>query len=99
MLSKLCKRLCTGAVHSLLRKRDDLRGRIKAVMPAHLYGMVTADMVELVELAGEQGWKMIEDASQAHGATLQIGHERYYAGTMSDIGTFSMSGVKNAEVA
>lgn len=57
------------------------------------------DMAELAELVREEGWKIIEDASQAHGATLTVDGERYFAGTMSDAGCFSLSGVKNVGVA
>jgi dTDP-4-amino-4,6-dideoxygalactose transaminase len=86
--------LSVAAVRRLLSERDDLRGHIKAVMLVHLYGMMAADMADLVELAGEEVWKVIEVTSQAHGATLQVDGDTYVAGTMSDDGTFSMTGRK-----
>lgn len=91
--------LSLDAVHHLLADRADLRPRIKAIIPVHLYGAIMPGMEELAELARQEGWKIIEDASQAHGATITVDGERYYAGTMSDAGCFSMSGVKNVGVA
>ena len=91
--------LSIDAVKYLLTERADLRSQITAIIPVHLYGAVMPEMEALIDLAQAEGWKVIEDASQAHGATLTVGSERYFAGTMSDAGCFSMSGVKNAGVA
>jgi dTDP-4-amino-4,6-dideoxygalactose transaminase len=46
-----------------------LTPRTKAIMPVHLAGW-PADMPEIMELAGRHGIAVIEDASQAHGATV-----------------------------
>src|SRR5439155_1309819 len=43
--------------------------RTKAIMPVHLYGR-TVDMKPLLALGKEKGLQIIEDACQAHGATL-----------------------------
>jgi len=43
--------------------------RTKAIIPVHLYGH-PADMKAIMELAHEHGLTVIEDACQAHGATL-----------------------------
>jgi dTDP-4-amino-4,6-dideoxygalactose transaminase len=91
--------LSIDAVKRLLAERDDLLPNITAIMPVHLYSAIMPDMAQLLDLAQAEGWKVIEDASQAHGATLTVNGERYFAGTMSDAGCFSMSGVKNAGVA
>lgn len=52
---------------------------LDAVIPVHLYGL-PADMNRLIPLANDRGWWVLEDASQAHGATVDgepvgsIGH-------------------------
>ena len=91
--------LSLDAVNQLLVERDDLRPRIKAIIPVHLYGAIMPEMAQLLDLAREEGWKVIEDASQAHGATLTVEGQAYVAGALSHAGCFSMSGVKNAGVA
>ena len=46
--------------------------RTKAIMPVHLYGQ-PVDMARLEALASRHGLFLIEDAAQAHGATLKDG--------------------------
>jgi len=46
-----------------------ITARTKAIMPVHLYGQ-PADMRRLGEIAERHGLAIIEDAAQAHGATL-----------------------------
>jgi len=91
--------LSLDAVRRLLTERSDLRPRIRAIIPVHVYGAIMPEMAALADLAREEGWKVIEDASQAHGAALRVEGEMYFAGTLSHVGCFSMSGVKNAGVA
>ena len=87
------------AVRALLAEQEMLRRTITAVIPVHLYGSIMPDIPALLDLAREEGWKVIEDASQAHGASLIVDGEIWHAGTMSDVGCLSLSGVKNAGVA
>jgi perosamine synthetase len=47
--------------------------RTKAVLPVHLFGM-PADMPAFAELARRRGLSLLEDAAQAHGATIEGRH-------------------------
>jgi len=63
--------------------------KTKAIMPVHLYGMVT-DMKAIMEIAKKHDLVVIEDACQAHGAMLN--------GTKAgafETGTFSLYPTKN----
>src|SRR5580692_90502 len=66
-------------------------GRIKALMPVHLYGQC-ADMDPLMAIARRYGLKVIEDAAQAIGTTYKNGE---HAGTFGDVGCFSFFPSKN----
>jgi dTDP-4-amino-4,6-dideoxygalactose transaminase len=66
-------------------------GRIRAVMPVHLYGQC-ADMGQLRQLARDYGLKLIEDAAQAIGADCSDGAR---AGSIGDIGCLSFFPTKN----
>jgi dTDP-4-amino-4,6-dideoxygalactose transaminase len=66
-------------------------GRIKALMPVHLYGQM-ADMDPLMALARQYGLRVIEDAAQAIGADYRGGVR---AGTIGDVGCFSFFPSKN----
>lgn len=64
--------------------------RTKAIIPVHLYGQC-ADMDAILEIARRHKLHVIEDAAQAHGASL---HGRK-AGSFGDIGCFSFYPGKN----
>jgi dTDP-4-amino-4,6-dideoxygalactose transaminase len=66
-------------------------GRIKALMPVHLYGQ-SADMDPLMALAKQYGLKVIEDAAQAIGSEYKNGER---VGTFGDVGCFSFFPSKN----
>src|SRR6266566_7107615 len=69
---------------------DHITTRTKAIIPVHLYGQ-PADMDSVLSVAKLYGLKVIEDASQAHGA-------RYHslrAGSMGDAACFSFYPAKN----
>lgn len=51
---------------------DAITDNTKAIMPVHLYGHL-ANMPEIVAIAEKHGLVILEDAAQAHGATLD-GH-------------------------
>ncbi len=67
-----------------------LTPRTRAIIPVHLYGH-PVDMQPVLDFARSHGLRVIEDASQAHGATYQ----GQRAGSMGDIGCFSLYFSKN----
>ena len=66
-------------------------GRIRALMPVHLYGQ-SADMPALVDIAKRYGLAIIEDAAQAIGTETEDGTR---VGSIGDIGCFSFFPSKN----
>ena len=71
-------------------KQDSTAGRIKAILPVHLYGQC-ADMDALREMAAEHNLVLIEDAAQAIGARWHA--EK--AGSMGVAAAFSFYPTKN----
>lgn len=67
-----------------------LTPRTRALLPVHLYGH-PAEMRPILEFAHLHGLRVIEDASQAHGATYQ----GQRVGSFGDIGCFSLYYSKN----
>ena len=65
-------------------------GSIRAVVPVHLYGM-PAEMAEISALADEFGMILIEDCSQAHGASIA----GRLVGTIGRAAAFSCYPTKN----
>jgi len=66
------------------------RGRIKAIMPVHLYGQC-ADMEPIKKIAEDWNLLIIEDAAQAIGAE----YEGRRAGSFGEFGCFSFFPSKN----
>jgi dTDP-4-amino-4,6-dideoxygalactose transaminase len=67
-----------------------ITSKTKAVVPVHLYGQ-PADMLAINAVARSFGLKVLEDAAQAHGAT--IGDQR--VGSFGDAAAFSFYPGKN----
>ncbi|GCF08225.1 DegT/DnrJ/EryC1/StrS family aminotransferase [Dictyobacter arantiisoli] len=67
-----------------------LTARTRAILPVHLYGH-TVEMKPVLEFAHTHGLRVIEDASQAHGAT----YEGQRVGSFGDIACFSLYFSKN----
>jgi dTDP-4-amino-4,6-dideoxygalactose transaminase len=80
---------CTVQSERLINRATG--GRIRALMPVHLYGQ-SADMDPLMAIARRYGLKVIEDAAQAIGTEYNNGVR---AGTIGDIGCFSFFPTKN----
>ncbi|WP_122088972.1 DegT/DnrJ/EryC1/StrS family aminotransferase [Halalkalicoccus subterraneus] len=74
------------AAEAILRERED----VAAIMPVHLYGLPAA-MDRFVELGEEYDVAVIEDAAQAHGATV----DGRPVGSIGDVACFSFYPTKN----
>jgi dTDP-4-amino-4,6-dideoxygalactose transaminase len=67
-----------------------------AVLPVHLYGL-PVDLPAIVAVAGEAGVPVVEDAAQAHGATVVLGpgEPPRRAGSIGRLAAFSFYPGKN----
>lgn len=93
--------LSPAALQALVEERCELRGRewvnrrsggrVKALMPVHLYGQL-CDMGALMAVAARLGLAVIEDAAQAIGAEDGAGKR---AGSFGAIGCLSFFPTKN----
>ena len=66
-------------------------GAVKAIIPVHLFGQA-CDLDAVMEIAGEHGLRVIEDAAQAIGTEDVHGRR---VGSVGDIGTYSFFPSKN----
>lgn len=77
-----------------LQKRRRAAGRLKAILPVHLYGQV-ADMDRIMNVAAKHGLRVVEDAAQAIGSEYPGRRGVRRAGSMGVLGTLSFYPSKN----
>jgi len=70
--------------------RQKITDRTRVILPVHLYGQA-ADMDPILDIARQNGLKVIEDACQAHGAE----YRNRKVGTLADMACFSFYPSKN----
>jgi aminotransferase EvaB len=68
-----------------------LHSGAKAIVLTHLYGNLSKEIVEIVDLCRNRGVYVIEDSSQAHGARVN----GILAGRFGDLSVFSLYPTKN----
>jgi dTDP-4-amino-4,6-dideoxygalactose transaminase len=73
---------------NLIEKK--ITSKTKAIMPVHLYGRM-CNMITIMEIATKYDLRVIEDAAQAHGASLNGKR----AGAWGDLTAFSFYPTKN----
>jgi dTDP-4-amino-4,6-dideoxygalactose transaminase len=83
-----------AALREWFTKNSKRIGKVKAVIPVHLYGQC-ADMDPILDVAREHGIPVIEDAAQAIGALYPSKSGVKKAGAMGDMGCFSFFPSKN----
>ena len=88
-ISRECEVRTEGGARQVIHHKTG--GRIKAIMPVHLYGQM-CEMDPLMSVAGRLGLHVIEDAAQAIGAEDEKGR---MAGSIGHIGCFSFFPTKN----
>src|SRR5690606_5037046 len=71
--------------------KSNIPEKTKAIMPVHLYGQLSP-MEETLKISKEYNLLVIEDAAQAHGATMKDGSR---AGTIGDAAGFSFYPTKD----
>lgn len=83
-----------ASLASWFDENPQLIGRVKAIIPVHLYGQC-ADMDPILAIATQYGIPVIEDGAQAIGATYPGKHGVKKAGSMGDMGCYSFFPSKN----
>ncbi|WP_394993600.1 DegT/DnrJ/EryC1/StrS family aminotransferase [Emticicia sp.] len=74
---------------------EGLSSKTRAIIPVHLFGQCV-EMNSIMQLAHNEGIKVIEDTAQSIGASCKMTDgQSKYAGTIGDIGTTSFFPSKN----
>lgn len=91
-LRKYCETECEQIDGKLFDIKN--HSQIKAVIVVHVFGNM-ADMEGIMDIAGQYGLKVIEDATEALGTKYLEGrYAGLYAGTIGDYGAYSFNGNK-----
>ncbi|MHA2140564.1 MAG: DegT/DnrJ/EryC1/StrS family aminotransferase [Candidatus Thorarchaeota archaeon] len=69
---------------------EAITSKTRAIMPVHIFGM-PCEMAPIMEIAEKHDLMVIEDACQAHGATI----DKKKVGSIGHVGTFSFYATKN----
>jgi perosamine synthetase len=69
---------------------EAITDKTRGIMPVHIFGM-PCDMKRIMEIAQNHNLLVIEDACQAHGATI----DGQMVGSFGDVATFSFYATKN----
>ncbi len=77
------------AIQTIRSQKTKYPGKIKAIMPVHLYGMPVA-MDEVLEISQKYEIPIIEDAAESLGAS----YKGKKTGSLGDLGAFSFNGNK-----
>ncbi len=86
--------ICPDALRAWFTANPDKAGKVKAIIPVHLYGQC-ADMKPILELGREKGIPIIEDGAQAIGAKYRLDGTVRSACSMAEMGCFSFFPSKN----
>ena len=84
----ICPKSLTVSLDSISKL---ITKKTKAIVVVHLYGLICPEILEIVDLAGQNNIFLIEDCAQSLGAKLNGKH----CGTFGDIGCFSFHSQKN----
>ena len=91
-LRKYCETECEQIDGKLYDRKN--HSQIKAIIVVHVFGNM-ADMESIMDIAGQYGLKVIEDATEALGTKYLEGrYAGQYAGTIGDYGAYSFNGNK-----
>jgi len=77
------------AIKTVRKKNQNYPGKIRAIMPVHLYGMPAA-MDDIITLSRKYNIPVVEDAAESLGAS----YNGRKTGTIGDLGAFSFNGNK-----
>ncbi|NBB88796.1 MAG: aminotransferase class I/II-fold pyridoxal phosphate-dependent enzyme [Bacteroidetes bacterium] len=77
------------AIKTVRNKNQKYPGKIRAIMPVHLYGMPAA-MDDIMTLSRKYNIPVVEDAAESLGAS----YDGRKTGTIGDLGAFSFNGNK-----